>query len=295
MSPASVGIYALIACAVVAVAVAVFRMRQTPVIERDEEELLPLFSGAGVENLPGEADEATGFVADESAVAEPVRASEPPVERVSRNGATPAAAGTVGPSNGVRAGTPSPARAPYAPPEPGPSIRTFTTARPSVVNGSNTERQPFAPASSPPIGGGAQPLPTHAAAALGVSVEHTLIQFSLPNEGTLQFLPGRLEIASGHDIGREIRFVRLPGPDGTEFTFGRSEGQLYRHIQLRDQTVSRIHARMRFHEGRWYLKSLSQTNPVMHDGNALAIGDEQLLDDGARIEMGEVFFTFRNR
>ncbi len=122
-----------------------------------------------------------------------------------------------------------------------------------------------------------------------------MVNFSVPNDGTLQFLPGRLEVVSGHDQGREIRFVRLPGPTGTEFTFGRSEGALYRHIQLRDQTVSRAHARMRFHAGHWYLQNLSQTNPVVHDGRALAHNEELQLADGARIEMGEVLFGFRHK
>ena len=159
-------------------------------------------------------------------------------------------------------------QAPYAPPRPPPTILTFDTSRPFIVADDGSAR---------------------------ASVERQIIQFNLPTEGTLQFLPGRLEIVSGQEHGREIRFVRLPGPNGTEFTFGRSEGEVYRHIQLSDQTVSRQHARMRFHEGRWYLLSLSHTNPVIHVGRALAVGEEQLLDDGDRIEMGEVLCTFRYR
>lgn len=129
----------------------------------------------------------------------------------------------------------------------------------------------------------------------GTMVEGQLLRFSVPAEGTLQFLPGRLEIAAGLDAGREIRFVNVPGPDGTIVTFGRSEGELYRHIQLRDQTVSRSHARMRLIDARWHLLNLSQTNPVVHNGRVLANGEERPLDDGDRIEMGEVLFTFRSR
>jgi hypothetical protein len=129
----------------------------------------------------------------------------------------------------------------------------------------------------------------------GAMVEGERLRYSVPVEGTLQFLPGRLEIAAGRDAGREIRFVRVPGPDGTEVTFGRSEGELYRHIQLRDQTVSRAHARMRLLDTTWHLLNLSQTNPVVHNGYALPGGEERALADGDRIEMGEVLFTFRSR
>jgi len=121
------------------------------------------------------------------------------------------------------------------------------------------------------------------------------VRYSTPMEGTLQFLPGRLEISSGLDTGREIRFVRLPGPNGTEVTFGRNEGPLYRHIQLRDQTVSREHARMTLVDGHWLLTNLSNTNPVAHNGRVLSPGEHQALEDGDRLEMGEVVFSFRSR
>ena len=129
----------------------------------------------------------------------------------------------------------------------------------------------------------------------GRMVEGQLLRFSVPADGTLQFLPGRLEISSGLDAGREIRFVRVPGPNGTEVTFGRKQGELYRHVQLLDQTVSRTHARLRFRDERWNLLNLSKTNPVVLDGKVLSTEEDHLLDDGARIEMGEVVFTFRNR
>jgi hypothetical protein len=121
------------------------------------------------------------------------------------------------------------------------------------------------------------------------------VRYATPAEGTLQFLPGRLEISTGLDTGREIRFVRSPGPNGTEVTFGRNEGPIYRHIQLRDQTVSREHARMEFAEGHWTLTNLSRTNPVAHNGRILRHSEEQQLTDGDRLEMGEVIFSFRSR
>lgn len=121
------------------------------------------------------------------------------------------------------------------------------------------------------------------------------LRFSIPTDGTLQFLPGRLEIISGQDAGREVRFVRLPDSDGPEITFGRTEGAPYRHVQLRDPTVSRMHARMRLRDGRWTLTNLSTTNPVTYNGRILEEGEDQTLDNDDRIEMGEVSFRFRNR
>ncbi|WP_310570024.1 FHA domain-containing protein [Gemmatimonas sp.] len=118
------------------------------------------------------------------------------------------------------------------------------------------------------------------------------IRYSVPTDSTLQFLPGRLEVVGGPDVGREIRFVRTPGRDAIEVTFGRNEGPPYRHVQLHDATVSRAHARMRFRDGRWSLSNLSATNPVLRNG-LVVDGDVDLpLVEGDRIEMGEVVFRF---
>ena len=78
----------------------------------------------------------------------------------------------------------------------------------------------------------------------GAAVDGASVRYWRPADGTLQFLPGRLEVIAGRDAGQEIRFVRTPGPDGTRVTFGRAEGAPYRHVQLREPTVSRAHARM---------------------------------------------------
>ena len=115
-------------------------------------------------------------------------------------------------------------------------------------------------------------------------------------DGTLQFLPGKLEVIEGRDVGQELRFVRTPGPDGQTITFGRSEGPQYRHVQLQEHTVSRQHARMSLDGKTWTLKNLSRTNPVSVNG--LALSEEApavVLRDGDRIEMGEVVFRFRSR
>jgi len=149
-------------------------------------------------------------------------------------------------------------------------------------------------------------------AANGSAVEGASVRYWRPADGTLQFLPGRLEVVAGRDVGQEIRFVRTPGPDGTRVTFGRAEGAPYRHIQLREPTVSRSHARMTLETepaapgnprsaplSRWRLENLSATNPVVVNGRALGSDGSDacsvVLEAGDRIEMGEVVFRFHER
>jgi hypothetical protein len=148
-------------------------------------------------------------------------------------------------------------------------------------------------------------------AIAGTAVDGASVRYWRPADGTLQFLPGRLEVVAGQDAGQEIRFVRTPGPDGTRVTFGRAEGAPYRHVQLREPTVSRAHARMTLEvvngngpesaaaSARWRLENLSATNPVVVNGKPLASDDSEnrsvVLDEGDRIEMGEVVFRFHER
>jgi FHA domain-containing protein len=146
---------------------------------------------------------------------------------------------------------------------------------------------------------------------MGEAVDGASVRFWRPADGTLQFLPGRLEIAAGRDAGQEIRFVRTGGPDGTCITFGRADGPPYRHVQLREPTVSRSHARMVLDQAasgsrdgspsqaRWRLENLSSTNPVVVNGRSLDTNGgamaSVMLSEGDRIEMGEVAFVFRER
>jgi hypothetical protein len=112
-------------------------------------------------------------------------------------------------------------------------------------------------------------------------------------DGTLQLWPGRLEPADGGG-DHEIRFIRTPGAN--RFTFGRSAGPAYTHIQLLAPTASRMHAYMIVENGRWRIGNMSSTNAVRVNGDALATGDaDRWLEDGDRIELGEVSFIFRER
>ncbi len=120
------------------------------------------------------------------------------------------------------------------------------------------------------------------------------LRLERPQDGTLQFLPGRLEVVEGGEDGQEIKFVRTPGPDGTTITFGRAEGAQYRHVQLHVPTVSRMHAKLFLDGKSWSMVNLSATNPVVVNGLPLAgEGSSVVLREGDRIEMGEVVFRFR--
>jgi protein phosphatase len=64
-------------------------------------------------------------------------------------------------------------------------------------------------------------------------------------------------------------------------------------VQLDSPTVSRLHARLRYENGRWILCNLSRTNPTRLNGRPLSgRSGEQPVSDGDRIEMGEVVLEF---
>jgi hypothetical protein len=218
----------------------------------------------------------------------PRRRRTPDPRRVSPVSDLPA----VAPAHGV-----APA-SPFAPPAPVESHAWG--APPARANGHAIGFDPVpAGARAPTVGGGFAPraavAPTPAADPTFANGE--TLRFALPDEGTLRFLPGRLEVVAGPDSGREIRFVAPPGAgDAVEITFGRTEGPAYRHVQLLARTVSRRHALMALSDGHWSLQNLSATNPVHLNGRALAPDEvAPLLVDGDRIEMGEVVFTFHSR
>lgn len=266
MTPELTMIIAVIAGVVLAIAGGViWWMNRTPRVQRNESGILPLFGGLS----PSSQDHANDGVMAGGVVRQ-----------------TPATA--------MRAVAPTPAPPPVVAVAPAPVSTVEPERSRPIIREFVTKPMP-APVVTKPASARADAPVVSATGVPGTMVEGHLLRFSVPAEGTLQFLPGRLEIASGIDTGREIRFVRVPGPNGLEVTFGRSEGELYKHIQLRDQTVSRSHARLRLEEGRWHLFNYSQTNPVVHNGQLLGNDAEQPLDDGDRIEMGEVLFTFRSR
>ena len=118
------------------------------------------------------------------------------------------------------------------------------------------------------------------------------VRFVRPSDEPVQLLPGRLEVLAGTTRHREIRFVRVPGKPLHLFV-GRDAGPEPQYIGLGSLTVSRRHARFAYADGRWLVKNLSQTNPLIVNDDELAdIDDERPLVDGDRLELGEVVLRF---
>jgi hypothetical protein len=177
------------------------------------------------------------------------------------------------------ASRPEPAESPYAPPRREAATGTLGSAW--------TES---APTQEPPR----LRLETTAEKPAPSTIDKPPRRSYRPMDGTLQFLQGRFEVIDGREIGQEIRFVRQPGASNTEVTFGRQDGTPYRHVQLHEPTVSRLHAKMTLEDKNWRLTNLSATNPASVNGKPLDPDHGSVvLRDGDRVEMGEVVFRFR--
>lgn len=200
--------------------------------------------------------------------------------------------------------SPQPPASPPAPPSPAipeapPLAAPAGTGERVPASNGLPRARPSRPAEVPATSAGEAP-PRHP--MLGEEagngselVEGHTIRYYRPADSTVQFLPGRLEVVEGDDIGQDIRFIRTQGTV-PEITFGRSAGPPHRHVQLRARTVSREHARLRYEGERWRIHNLSRTNPVLVNGEELdATSSELPLKDGDLIEMGEVVFRFRER
>ena len=126
-------------------------------------------------------------------------------------------------------------------------------------------------------------------------VEGSTIKMAAPPVGTLKLLPGRFEVVSGDDTVKEIRFYKTKSQDETEITFGRGTGPHYSHIQLKPLTVSTKQAKLIWTNGKYTLINYSTVNPTIVNGNPLAKEGSETLEEGTRIEMGEVVFVFHER
>jgi hypothetical protein len=196
------------------------------------------------------------------------------------------------------------ARRPEAPIAPPPATPRHAPIRPPAERGADDRSFSWPPlpgdgGPAPRIATQSRPTPRVPAPVAGgdaAFVDGETLRFAVPTDRTLQFLPGRLEVIAGPDTGREVRFVRTPGEDTVQVTFGRAEGPVYRHVQLHARTVSRQHAMMSLIDEHWELRNLSMTNPVVLNGRVLEHNEvAPLLVEGDKIEMGEVVFLFHER
>jgi hypothetical protein len=128
----------------------------------------------------------------------------------------------------------------------------------------------------------------------GEIVEGSTIKMSTPPPGTLKLLPGRLEVVSGDDTVKEIRFYKTKTQQEPEMTFGRSTGPAYTHIQLKPMTVSAKHAKILFKEGKYILVNYSSTNPTVVNGQPMEADASIELKENDKVEMGEVTLLFHS-
>ncbi len=142
-----------------------------------------------------------------------------------------------------------------------------------------------------------RPEPVAAGAAAGFApepgsvIDGKTVRFHAPPPGTVKVLSGHFEI-QGDD--KDQGLIRLFGGEGghTEITFGRRDGKPYEHVQLKVPSVSRLQARVRVQNGTYEIKDESGTNPTRVNGRE--IQDWTGLDEGDRVEMGEVSFVFHD-
>ena len=96
---------------------------------------------------------------------------------------------------------------------------------------------------------------------------------SPPGDGRLIVLNGG---SSGMESGRSI-------PLGPEVIIGRAPDS---HVRLSDSLVSARHARLRRHDGRWYIEDLNSTNGTLL--NQQPLRGEKVIEYGDTIAIADV-------
>lgn len=79
--------------------------------------------------------------------------------------------------------------------------------------------------------------------------------------------------------------------DRAVLTIGKKESEV--DLVLRDDTVSRIHARITKEDGGVYLEDLNSTNGTCRNGQRMQPYEKKRLDEGDEIKCGKIFFIFR--
>jgi hypothetical protein len=188
--------------------------------------------------------------------------------------------------DGARPATPPAAAGPVAPPPP---------ASPQTPPGQHVPVPPvrsFTPAPSRNGNNGHHRMPVVDGIDDGTPVSTETVRFVRPAEQAVQLLPGRLEVVAGDTSHQEIRFVRIPGQP-PELILGRDGGPSAQYVGLSSATVSRRHAHFLFVDGRWVVRNLSKTNPlVVNDDELSDTAGQRELADGDRLELGEVVLRF---
>jgi hypothetical protein len=126
------------------------------------------------------------------------------------------------------------------------------------------------------------------------NVGKTVVMKKAP-PGTLRLLPGKFIILKGDETHKEIRFQVPKDQTTKEFTFGRQEipdQNPFGHIQLKEGTVSRLHAKVIYTPDGVSLINYSTVNPTTVNKKELMENETVRLEDGDIITMGEVEFQY---
>lgn len=121
------------------------------------------------------------------------------------------------------------------------------------------------------------------------------IKINIGGPKTLKLIPGKLEIVTGLDKGKEFRMNAIPGPNGCIITIGReklSGDAEFSHIQLLEKTVSRKQAEIHFRDNKLFIKNLSETNFTQLNGLELRFDEMAEVKPTSIIKTGEVEFRY---
>ncbi|MEM4325842.1 MAG: FHA domain-containing protein [Candidatus Pacearchaeota archaeon] len=125
--------------------------------------------------------------------------------------------------------------------------------------------------------------------------EFKTIKIATESPKTLKFIPGKLTIISGDDLGKSFKIAGYPTNEGNIVTVGREEirgERAYSHIQLIQKTVSRKQAEIIQKGDKLYIKNLSETNPTQVNGVELKPLEKSELNPGDILRFGELEFKY---
>jgi len=129
-------------------------------------------------------------------------------------------------------------------------------------------------------------------------IQGETIKMHQPPPKTLKVLPGRFEIIAGDTKIKELRFFRLPEESDGEFTFGRSVGTPYKHIQIDNPTISREQAKLLYNNGKYTIVNRAdpnKSNSTIINEKPMAMNELYELAEGDKVTMGVVTMVFHKK
>lgn len=122
-----------------------------------------------------------------------------------------------------------------------------------------------------------------------------VISMAIAPSGTLKILPGRFEVIGGDPKVSEIRLYKTSENPDLEFTFGRLNGQAYRHIQIDNPTVSHEQAKLLFNGGKYTLINRAdpdKSNTTLVNDVQMSMNEVHVLNNNDKITMGAIVMRY---